>query len=345
MKNNVLIEDFEKIEIQLKGLTKYLEKKRFLIVGGTGFIGTYLSEFLNYINSKNNLKMEVNVITRKNNILRTRMNDGIHFHIHDIRYPITENLNNFDFIFHLASKASPKNYQSNKIDTIESNLLGIKNLLDYSKGTLNNKFLYLSSSEVYGDNIENPKPISETTFYGLDPLSPRSAYAESKRISETYIKSFSEENLINFNIIRPFHTFGPYIDLQDGRVFSDFIKSIIEKNKIFMNSNGSAKRSFCYISDAIFAYLLIAIKGVSGHAYNVANPQNYVSILELANLLKENIQHRRIEIINKEDNKSKVENSKVINSRPSIKKLQDLGWNPEVELLEGFNRTINFFTT
>ena len=105
------------------------------------------------------------------------------------------------------------------------------------------------------------------------------------------------------------------------------------------------KGHFATYQMLFFAYLLIAIKGVSGHAYNVANPQNYVSILELASLLKENIQHRRIEIINKEDNKSKVENSKVINSKPSIKKLQDLGWNPEVELLEGFNRTINFFTT
>lgn len=345
MKKSVLLNDFNTIEKQLKFEIKNLEKKRFLIVGGTGFIGTYLSEFLNFINLKNNLSIDITVITRKKNISNTEMNEGIHYHKHDIRYPITENLNNFDFIFHLASKASPKNYQSNKLDTIESNLFGLKNLLDYSKENTKSKFLYLSSSEVYGDNIENPEPISETTFYGLDPLSPRAAYAESKRISETYIESFSKENSLNFNIIRPFHTFGPYIDLQDGRVFSDFIKSIIEKNKIFLNSDGTAKRSFCYISDAIFAYLLIALKGVSGQAYNVGNPDNYISIAELANLLKENFQDRNIEIINREESKSKIQNSKVINSRPSVRKLQDLGWNPEVELIEGFKRTLSFFTT
>lgn len=344
MNKSILIEDFKNIENNLIGIIDKFINKKFLIVGGTGFIGTYLSEFLNYINLKNSLNMEITVITRRQNVIVNDLNFGIKYVKHDIKYQLSEDLNSYDFVFHLASKASPKNYQTNKIDTIESNLIGIKNILDILKLSNKSKLLYLSSSEVYGDNITSSEPIDELTFFGIDPLSPRAAYAESKRISETYIKSFSDENFVNFNIIRPFHTFGPYIDLQDGRVFSDFINSIINESKIYINSDGTAKRSFCYISDAVYAYLLVALNGKFGHAYNVGNPQNYVSILDLATELKDKINDRSIEIVLKKNIVTKIQNSKVINSNPSVKKIEDLGWKSNVNLIEGFRRTINFYS-
>ncbi|KAA6336830.1 GDP-6-deoxy-D-mannose reductase [termite gut metagenome] len=146
-------------------------------------------------------------------------------------------------------------------------------------------FLYFSSGEVYGKVNDSIATVSETDYGYLDPMNVRSCYGESKRMGENICISYMHQYGIPVKVVRPAHTYGPGMDLNDGRVFADFVRDVAHNNNIVMHSDGSNSRAFCYLSDATIAFFIVLLYGTNGEAYNVANPLCEITIIELAEKL------------------------------------------------------------
>jgi nucleoside-diphosphate-sugar epimerase len=159
-------------------------------------------------------------------------------------------------------------------------------------------------------------------------------------MGETICASYLHQHGVPARVVRPMHTYGPGMDLNDGRVFADFVRNIVNGEDIMMNSDGSALRSFCYLSDATVAFFKALIGGSAGEAYNVANPACETSVRELAEKLIAMFPEKRLKIVHKERVDSGYIASKITRCFASIEKMQALGWNPTVTMENGFSRTI-----
>ena len=202
----------------------------------------------------------------------------------DICNPKEIFLTKVDYIIHAASNASPIYYTSSPIETIDPNLLATKNLLEIAKKN-SATFLFVSSGAIYGE-IKGAKNITEEDYFPINPEKINSCYSLSKKMGEVYCYNYKRIFNLDVKIARIFHTLGPGLSIGDGRVFSDFIDEIFENKSISIKGDGLAKRSFCYISDTIVALLILLSTKSKSTAYNIANPRNFYSIIELAQILK-----------------------------------------------------------
>jgi len=205
------------------------------------------------------------------------------------------------------------------------------------------KFMYFSSSEVYGA-VLNGDNIDESMYGVIDPTQVRSCYAESKRMGETMCVSFAHQYKVPVSIVRPFHTYGPGLSFDDGRVFADFVANIVKGEDIVMNSDGSAIRSFCYLADATIGFFTVLLKGENSMAYNVGNPGGAVSIKELADLLVNLYPQKKLKAVFKKPESETYLQSYFNRLCPVIEKIKLLGWQPVTTLHEGFKRTIDSYT-
>ena len=201
-------------------------------------------------------------------------------------------------------------------------------------------FLYFSSGEVYGKVSDAIEFVSETDYGYLDSMNVRSCYGESKRAGETICVSYMHQYGLPVKVVRPAHTYGPGMDLNDGRVFADFVRSIVNTQNIVMNSDGSATRTFCYLSDATLAFFKILLQGKNGEAYNMTNPTCEISILELAEKLIHLFPDKNLKVVKKKQFPTGYIVSQNVGHTMSIEKLQQLNWKPEVDIENGFCRTI-----
>ena len=165
-----------------------------------------------------------------------------------------------------------------------------------------------------------------------------------RRMGENICIAYSHQYEINFSIVRPFHTYGPGLNLNDGRVFADFVSDVVKKKDISVNSDGLSRRCFCYISEATKAFLAVLLNGSNREAYNIANPNAEISIKDLAKVLKESFP-KRVKSINftKTNKNTAYLPSQIKKSYPSIEKISKLGWTPKISIKNGFERTINSF--
>ena len=214
--------------------------------------------------------------------------------------------------------------------------------MELAANTKVDSFLYFSSSEIYGQLPEKENPIKENQFGYLDPAQYRSCYAESKRMGETLCVSYFHQKEVPIKIVRPFHTYGPGMDLNDGRVYADFVKNIVLGNNISMTSDGSAKRAFCYIADATIGFLTVLIKGAVGEAYNIGNQSQEYSIKELADKLVKLYPEKKLSVYTGIAAKEYVP-SKINRNCPDCTKAAKLGWNAVINIEEGFDRTIKSY--
>lgn len=344
--NKILIEDFENIIKENKSLYKF-EEKTVLISGINGFIPSYLTEFLLYLSEKY-LKKKIKIIgiarnkeKCQNRFKRYSNNQNLKFIYQDIskELKIEEKI---DFIFHAASQASPKYYLVDPVGTINANILGTLNLLEIAKKSKVDGFLFFSSSEVYGKMIENKIFLKEENTGSIDLLDIRNCYSESKRMGEVYCQSYLHQYNIPTKIVRIFHTYGPGLQKGDGRVFMDFIENVLRDENIELKSTGEAKRTFCYVGDAIDAYLKVILEGENGGVYNVCNVSQEISIKDLAEKVVE-ASNKKLEVKKVERKKEDVYlPSKINRNIGDISKIKKLGWNPKVNILEGFRRTIKY---
>jgi len=323
--------------------------KKVLITGANGFLPAYMAEVLFALNQAGSLDSPCHIILLVRNIDHAKTRFQKHLHskeveliCHDVSNPFPKGLQ-ADFIIHAASPASPKFYAATPLSVIYPNIFGTKYALDLAQEQEVESFLYFSSGEVYG-NVSGQALVDETHFGSADPLAQRACYPESKRMGETLCASYFQQHGVPTKVVRPFHTYGPGMKLDDGRVFADFVKNIVQKQDIEMKSDGLAERPFCYLADAAVAFFTILLKGENANAYNVANPNQMISVKGLAEMLVSLFPEMNLKVhfAPQDDNYIQSTLAKMV---PDISKISTLGWSPTTSLREGFSRTIRSYLT
>lgn len=311
-----------------------------LVAGGAGFVGSNLCGAL--LLSGYEVICVDNLLTGdKNNITSFLSNPQFSFIKADIVNDCPS-LPKIDFIFHLASpaspnKKSPRSYIAFPMETMLVNTNGTQNLLNLAKEN-DAAFLFASSSEIYGDPAVFPQP--ETYFGNVNPIGPRSVYDEAKRFGETMTMSYFRTYGIDIRIVRIFNTYGPWMQKDDGRVVSNFINQALKGEPLTVYGNGKQTRSFCFVSDMVSGLQkAIFTKKVMGEVINLGNPDER-SVLEIATIIKE-MTNSSSEIVFEA---LPIDDPKKRN--PDISKAKKLlGWTPAVTLQEGLEKTIAYFKT
>ena len=304
-------------------------KKRNLITGGAGFLGSHLAKKL--LEKKEEVICLDNFFTgTKKNIEELTKNPNFELIRHDVTEPIKIEV---DKIWHLACPASPVHYQFNPIKTTKTSFMGTYNMLGLAK-RLGAKFLLASTSEIYGDPEEHPQ--TESYRGSVNTTGIRSCYDEGKRIAETLCADYQRIHGVDVRIMRIFNTYGPHMRCGDGRVISNFIVQALRKEKITIYGDGSQTRSFCYVDDLINGMILLMGSNYQ-NPINIGNPKEF-SIIELANLVKDLINPSikfNFKDLPLDDPKQR---------KPSIKLAKEvLKWEPKIELKDGLKKTKEWF--
>lgn len=249
-----------------------------------------------------------------------------------------------DYIVHAASLASSHLFLTNPVEVALPNVIGTWQLLEIAKREKVRGFLFFSSGAVYG-KLENLTEVCEYHDGHLLPMDVRSCYGESKRMGENLCACYGAQYGIPAFSVRIPHTYGPTMDLNDSRVFCEFVKNVVDDENIIMKSDGSARRPFCYLSDATIAFFLLLLKGQAGVAYNMCNNDGNISILELAHLLCELFPEKKLTVIKQARSTSDTysEDKTAGCTLVNCNQLHGLGWYPKVGLKEGFKRTVISF--
>lgn len=313
-----------------------------LVAGGAGFIGSHLCKRL--LNDGNKVICVDDLITgEKENLKELETDSRFKFIKHDIIEDITslrDSLNTIDAIFHLASPASPnrkskRSYINYPIETLLVNSMGTYNLLELAK-KMSASFLFASSSEVYGEPKVSPQ--NEEYFGNVNPNGVRSVYDEGKRFGEAMTMAYVRKFGVDARIVRIFNTYGPKMQVDDGRVVSNFINQVIKNEKVTVYGDGKQTRSFCYIDDLVEGLIrAMFTEKTKGQVVNIGNPDER-TILELATMIKD-ITDSSSEIVFEElpEDDPKIR-------KPDIAKAKRiLGWEPKVKLEDGLKKTIEYF--
>lgn len=249
-----------------------------------------------------------------------------------------------DYIVHTAGLASSHLFLSAPVQVILPNVIGTWQLLEKARRDGARGVLFFSSGAVYG-NLGKKNQVSEQDDGVLPPMELRNCYAESKRMGENLCAAYAAQYHVPAASVRISHTFGPTMDLNDTRVFSEFVRNIIRGENIVMKSDGSAKRSFCYISDATTAFFLILLSDSYGVAYNMCNNKNTCSIYELAHTLCRLFPERNLKVIRQTRSRDDPYSEDRSATAPVVdcSRLHRLGWTPGIDLAEGFRRTVISF--
>lgn len=301
--------------------------KRTLVTGGAGFIGSWLCERL--------VENSYKVTCIDNLCSGSRKNLGrldIEFMEHDVKQPIELEV---DYIFHLASRASPIDFLQHPVDILLTSSLGTYNLLKLAEQN-NARFLLASTSEVYGNPLQHPQ--DEVYWGNVNPVGPRSCYDESKRFSEALAMAFYRDSGLDVRIARIFNTYGERMREDDGRVVPNFINQALKNEPITVYGDGTQTRAFCYVSDMVDGLVKLMFgEGLEGEVINIGNPSE-ISILEVANLVKA-LTASNSEIVFKP-----LPQDDPARRKPDITKAKEkLNWEPKIGLEEGLERVVRYF--
>jgi UDP-glucuronate decarboxylase len=306
------------------------DRKRILISGGAGFVGSHLVD---------KLMMEGHEVTVMDNFFTGRKRNVEHwighpnFELvtHDVVEPF---LIEVDEIYHLASPASPPHYMFNPIKTIKTNTIGTINLLGLAK-RVNARMLLASTSEIYGDPNVHPQP--ETYWGNVNTVGPRSCYDEGKRIAETMCYAYEKQSGVDVRIARIFNTFGPRMHIGDGRVVSNFIIQALQGQEMTVYGEGKQTRSFQYVSDLVDG-LVALMNGNYTLPVNLGNPDEY-TMIEFAEFIRDLVGNKNVQIIHKQQPTDDPKRRK-----PDITRAKTfLNWQPQIKVVDGLKKTIAYF--
>ena len=301
-----------------------------IVTGGAGFLGSHLCDLL--LENGHEVICIDNLITGSTKNIEHIKSDKFTYLNHDVTEPIYFG-DKIDYIFHLASPASPIDYLELPIQTLKVGALGTYNMLGLAKEQ-GARFLLVSTSETYGDPLVNPQP--ESYWGNVNPIGPRGVYDEAKRYAEAITMAYHRYHNVETRIVRIFNTYGPRMRAGDGRVVPNFINQALKGEDITVYGDGSQTRSFCYVSDLLDGiYRLMMSDFVE--PVNVGNPDE-MSALEFAEMIIKTIGSDSKVVFEE----LPVDDPKV--RRPDISRAKDvLGWEPKVGLGEGLKRTVEYF--
>ena len=344
--NPIVWSDLENV-IESFPAWEFFRGQTILITGGNGLLPSYLVRALLLANRLHQLYLKITCVIRSRQSDLFRLEPWLNDHALELVYGEVESypfeqLVQQSIVIHAASGATPAVYRSNPVGIILPNTVGTVRLCKQASIWKSKRFIFFSTGEVYGVNCS---PHFLETDYGMvDPCSLRSCYAESKRCGETICVAYSHQYELHSVIARIFHTYGPQMKLNDGRVFADFVRDSLEGNQIKLASSGEALRCFCYLTDATSAFLHLIVFGEAAQAYNLSNPNAEIRIRDLASLVAGLTDPPLpVHICNDQDLKPGYMPSQGPRSLPNIDKIQALGWQPVVDLQHGFSRTLSSY--
>jgi UDP-glucuronate decarboxylase len=306
-------------------------RKRVLITGGAGFLGSHLCERL--LKEGNEILCLDNFFTgTKENIVHLMDDNNFEVIRHDVEFPIHLEV---DEIYNLACPASPPHYQHNPIHTNKTSVLGAINMLGLAKRQ-NAKIMQASTSEVYGDPHVHPQ--TEDYWGNVNPIGIRSCYDEGKRCAETLFFDYHRENQVKIKIARIFNTYGPNMHPNDGRVVSNFIIQALKGEDITIYGDGSQSRSFCYVDELIDGFIRL-----------MASPDDFTGPVNLGNPVEFTIKELAEKVIEMTNSKSKLSFKALPQDDPKQRQpdialaKKELNWEPKIKLEQGLIKTIKYF--
>jgi len=306
-------------------------RKRILITGGAGFLGSHLCERL--LNDGNEVFCLDNFFTgTKENIIHLMDDHRFELIRHDVELPIHLEI---DEVYNLACPASPIHYQHNPIHTTKTSVMGALNMLGLAKRQ-KAKIMQASTSEVYGDPEVHPQP--ESYWGNVNPIGFRSCYDEGKRCAETLFFDYYREHKLKIKVARIFNTYGPRMHPSDGRVVSNFIIQALKDQDITVYGDGSQTRSFCYVDELIDGFIRL-----------MATPDAFTGPVNLGNPVEFTIKELAEKVIAMTGSKSKISYKPLPHDDPKQRQpdislaKRELGWEPTIKLEDGLRKTIDYF--
>jgi UDP-glucuronate decarboxylase len=356
----LLEKDLTHLAGSLRDEFKGMEGSNLLITGGAGFLGYYLVQSVLFWNERHAAGRPIHVTVVDNYrrgvpewLTGLRGNPHLSLVEHDISLPLPPGPREFHYVIHAAGIASPTYYRHFPIETMDTNINGLRFLLDYARGRRSTPepvrgFLFYSSSEIYGDPHPSAIPTPEDYRGNVSCTGPRACYDESKRYGETLCVNFAQQHGLPVTMARPFNNYGPGLKITDRRVIPDFVRDVLSGRDIVMLSDGSPKRTFCYSADAIAGYYKVLTRGRAGEPYNIGVETPEISMLDLA----ERIVARAREIFGyrgKVVRQVSTEKAYLVDNPsrrcPVIAKARtELGYSPAIGLDEGLRRSLVWYS-
>ena len=340
--DKIYSEDIENTIKHIKNIEK-LKNKAIFITGANGLIGHFIIDLLMYLNKKEDYNMTIIANSRSKEKLEKQFVDYLvckyfKFYIGDINDEISYN-GHVDYIINCASNTHPLQYSTDPIGTIVTNITGTTNVFNFASRCKAEKVIFLSSVEIYGENVNNIERFKESDMGYIDCNTLRAGYNEAKRCGEALCQAYIEAKKLNISIVRLPRIFGPTVKKDDTKVMSQFINKAINQENIILKSEGNQYFSYLYVADAVSGILRVLIAGKCGEVYNLGNVEADIRLKDLAKMIA-SIAGTEV-IFELPNDVEKKGYSKATIARLDYTKIEtDLNWQPCYSINDGVKRTI-----
>ena len=349
LENNLYQEDIKRVATMDLSWDK-LHGKTIVLSGATGLIGSFLIDVLNYRNSELQSNTKIIALGRNKERIYSRFGlPGDTELFKAVVQDVNDDLNpellaeDADFVLHLASNTHPLQYSTDPIGTIITNIIGLRNMLDYAADKKAERFVFASSVEIYGENRGDTEKFAEDYLGYIDCNTMRAGYPESKRAGEALCQAYKKQKELDVVIPRLSRTYGPSMLKTDTKAISQFIKKGVDKEDIILKSEGNQLYSYSYVSDAVTGLLYCLFYGKNGEAYNIADPASDITLKDMAAAIADYVGTKVI--FELPDATEAAGYSKATKAMLDSAKLKELGWKADYDMKSGLVRTIDVLRT
>jgi len=346
--NRHLARDADEVIRQLGDLAARFSGAKVLVTGAAGFLGAHFVHGFLRLNDCGVLAEPCRLVAI-DNFLRGvpswlgALRERPDLELRQANIVQTQEFGPTNFIVHAASLASPTYYRQFPIETMDANVIGLRNLLEFARRQPVQGFLYFSTSEIYGDPDAAHIPTAETYRGNVSCTGPRACYDESKRFGETLCVAFAQVHKVPVVVVRPFNNYGPGLMLGDRRVLPDFFRDALKGKDITLLSDGTATRTFCYSSDAMTGYLRALLLGRAGESYNIGSDRPEISMRDLARQVVE-VAGTGVGVSYRQSDDKHYLTDNPQRRCPDLGKARaELGYAPRVSLRDGLTRMLEYY--